>query len=140
MAEKTSTIEQVVLIPNATPLEVFRALTSSKIHSEVTGSPAKVNARVGGKFTAWDGYITGKNLKLVKAKRIVQEWRTTDWPDDSTSSSILDISLKQTPNGTELRMKHSNIPSKKLAQDYDDGWHTSYWNPMKEYFRKKGKP
>ena len=137
MPKQTSTIKHVVLIPNATPLQIFRALTTSKMHFEVTGSPAKVNARVGGKFTAWDEYITGKNLKLVKGKKIVQEWRTTEWPSVSTPSSLLDITLKRTAKGTELKMVHSNIPSKKLAKNYDEGWYDAYWNPMKKYFKKE---
>ncbi|MGA2873992.1 MAG: SRPBCC domain-containing protein [Nitrososphaerales archaeon] len=136
MPKHTFEIKQVVLIPNATPLEVFRALTSSKIHSEVTGSPAKVNARVGAKFTAWDEYITGRNLKIEKGKKLVQEWRTTDWPDESTPSSLLEISLKPTDKGTELTMVHSKIPSKELEESYDAGWYDSYWNPMKKYFKK----
>jgi uncharacterized protein YndB with AHSA1/START domain len=135
MPGKTSTIKHKVLIPNSRPLDVFRAFTSSKIHSKVTGSPAKVNARVGAKFTAWDGYITGRNLKLVKGKRIVQEWRTTDWPDEITPPSVLDISLKQNTKGTELTMIHSKIPSKKLARNYDEGWYGAYWDPMKKYFK-----
>lgn len=137
--KRTSTIKHTVLIPNATPLEVFGTLTSSKLHSEVTGSPAKVNARVGAKFTAWDEYITGKNLKLVKGKKIIQEWRTTEWPDETIPSSILDISLKQTTKGTELKMVHSKIPSEQLARNYDTGWYESYWNPMKRYFKNKNK-
>jgi uncharacterized protein YndB with AHSA1/START domain len=136
---KTVTIKQVVLIPNATPLEIFRALTTSKLHSEVTGSPAKVSARVGGKFSAWDEYITGKNLKMVRGKKLVQEWRTTEWPDDSTPSSILDITLRPTSKGTELKMVHSKIPSRELAKSYDEGWYTAYWNPMKEHFKNKSK-
>ncbi len=136
MPEKSHTIRQVVIIPNATPLEVFRALTNTKLHSEITGSPAKVNARVGAKFTAWDGYISGKNVKLTKGKKIVQEWRTTEWEDESTPSSILDITLKPVKDGTELTMVHSNIPSAKLAKNFDEGWYESYWNPMKEHFKK----
>ncbi len=139
MPNKTVTIKQIVIIPNATPLEIFRALTTSKLHSEVTGSPAKVSTRVGGKFSAWDEYITGKNLKLVKGKKLVQEWRTTEWPDDSTPSSILDITLRPTSKGTELKMVHSKIPSRELAKSYDEGWYTSYWNPMKEHFKNKRK-
>jgi len=139
MPKKTSTFKQVVLIPNVTPLEVFRALTSSKIHSEVTGATAKVSARIGAKFTAWDEYITGKNLDIVKGKKLIQEWRTTDWPNESTPSSILEISLKQTTKGTEIRLVHSKIPSKEMAKDYDKGWHTAYWNPMKTYFKKQEK-
>jgi uncharacterized protein YndB with AHSA1/START domain len=137
MPGKTLTIKQTVMIPGATPLEVFRVFTSSKIHSEVTGSPAVVNARIGGKFSAWDGYISGRNVKLVRGKRIVQEWRTTEWPDESTPSSLLDITLSKTNKGTELKMVHSRIPSETLARSYKEGWHTSYWNPMMQYFDAK---
>lgn len=139
MPKRTSTIKHVVLIPNATPLEVFRALTSSKIHSEVTGAKAKVSAKVGARFAAWDKYITGKNLKIVKGKKLIQEWRTTDWQDKSTPSSILEISLKPTTKGTKLTLMQSKVPSKEMARDYDKGWHTAYWNPMKTYFKNKKK-
>lgn len=33
-----------------------------------TGSKATCDAGVGGEFTAWDGYISGKNLELEKGK------------------------------------------------------------------------
>ena len=46
------------------PEVLYRAWLSSKQHSAMTGSAAKVQARVGGAFSAWDGYITGKTLEL----------------------------------------------------------------------------
>jgi activator of HSP90 ATPase len=58
-----------------------------KKHSEFTGSKATGKPRVGSKFTAWDGYITGKNLKLVRGKKIVQEWKTTDWREKELPQS-----------------------------------------------------
>ena len=79
MKLKTTTITQKVVIP-AMPDEVYDAFTNAKKHSEFTGSKATGNPTVGSKFTAWDGYISGKNLELEKGKRIVQEWVTTDWP------------------------------------------------------------
>jgi hypothetical protein len=79
-----------VLIPNSTLIGVFRALTSSKIHSEVTGSSAKVNARIGRKFTAWDGYITGKNLKLVQGKKNSSGAKNHDWQNQSVRPSLLE--------------------------------------------------
>lgn len=137
MPQKTVTIKHTVLIPNATPDEVYRALTSSKLHSEITGSPAKVSARVGGRFTAWDAYITGKNIELSKGKKLIQEWRTTEWPDEKTPPSILSISLKTVKGGTELKMVHSKIPNAELAKSYDAGWYESYWNPLKKHFSKE---
>jgi uncharacterized protein YndB with AHSA1/START domain len=64
------------LLP-ATPDEVYQAWLSSDGHSQMTGSPATVSAQVGGEFSAWDGYIHGKNLELRRGTRIVQSWRTT---------------------------------------------------------------
>jgi uncharacterized protein YndB with AHSA1/START domain len=51
------------LLP-AVPEQVFRAWLSTSGHTAMTDSPAKVEPRVGGKFTAWDGYITGKTIEL----------------------------------------------------------------------------
>lgn len=90
---------------------------------------------MGGKFTAWDGYITGKHLELVKGRKIVQEWKTTEWPAGYPPSRLqLKFSLKR--GGTELRMLHSKVPAEQIAS-YRKGWVDSYWNPLKEYFAKK---
>jgi uncharacterized protein YndB with AHSA1/START domain len=67
----------------ASPEKVFRTWLSSDGHTGMTGSPAKVEPRVGGAFTAWDGYITGKTLELKPYTRIVQAWRTSEFPEDS---------------------------------------------------------
>jgi hypothetical protein len=52
----------------ATPEEVYRAWTTSAGHSKMTGAKASFVAKAGGKHTAWDGYISGVNKKLVAAK------------------------------------------------------------------------
>lgn len=72
------TIRQKVVV-SATPIEVYQAFMDAKKHSAFTGSKATCDAKVGGKFTASDGYISGKNLELEEGKRIVQEWVTTEW-------------------------------------------------------------
>ncbi len=56
------------------PERVFRAWFDSYEHSQFTGSPAKIDPRVGGKFTAWDGYIQGKTLVKTPYNHIVQNW------------------------------------------------------------------
>lgn len=81
MPTKVTTIRQKIIIP-AAPNAVYEAFMDAKKHSAFTGSKATSDARAGGKFTAWDGYISGKNLELEKGKRIVQEWKTTEWPED----------------------------------------------------------
>ena len=119
----------------ATPENVFEAWLSSGGHSAMTGSPAKVEARVGGAFTAWDGYITGKTLEMKPNSRIVQAWRTSEFSDENPDSR-LEILLEPTKRGTKLTLIHSNIPDDQ-AESYESGWDDNYFKPMKEYFSKK---
>jgi activator of HSP90 ATPase len=77
---KTTTITQKVII-SAAPKEVYDAFVDAKKHSAFTGAKATCDPKVGGGFTAWDGYISGRNLELERGKRIVQEWSTTEWPE-----------------------------------------------------------
>ncbi len=44
---KTATIKQKVVIPIATPEEVYNALMDSKTHSALTESFAQISARMG---------------------------------------------------------------------------------------------
>jgi activator of HSP90 ATPase len=129
-----TTIRQKALIP-APADEVYDALMNAKKHSAFTGSKATCDPVVGGEFTAWDGYISGKNLELEKGKKIVQEWSTTDWPDHFPPSR-LELTFKKTKSGTEISMIHSNIPADQ-ADELAEGWDEFYWRPLKEYFAKQ---
>lgn len=131
MPLKLSTITQSVTIA-AAPDKVYDALMDSKSHAAITGSPARMSARVGGKFTAWDGYIFGKNLELVRGKKIVQEWSTTEWPRGYPPSK-LEITLTGTKKGTQLKMVHSKVPTEQKG-DYAKGWKEYYWAPLRTHF------
>ena len=92
---------------------------------------------VGGKFTAWDGYISGKFLELEDGKCVVQEWTSTDFPEGYPPST-LELTFREVPEGTEIVMVHSNVP-KEQADEVAEGWTEFYWNPLKEYFSKQSK-
>ena len=130
---KVTTIKQNVVIATS-PSELYEAFMDAKKHSAFTGSKATCNAKVGGKFTAWDGYISGKNLELVIGKKIVQEWITTDWLR-GYSPSRLELTFRKVKEGTEISMVHSNVPAQQ-ADDLKQGWNDFYWEPLKEYFKK----
>jgi len=136
MKPKIATIKQKVTF-SATPEEIYEAFTDPKKHSKFTGSKATGKPEVGEEFTAWDGYISGKYLKLEKSKKIVQEWVNTDWPEGA-SPSIFELTLKGTSEGTEVSIVHSNIPADQ-KEGLLDGWTEFYWNPLKEYFAKTKK-
>jgi len=136
MKTKVKTIKQKVVIP-ASPKEVYDAYVDPKKHSKFTGSKATGKAVVGGKFTAWDGYIFGKYLELDDGKRVVQEWTSTDFPKGADPSR-LELCFNAIPEGTELVMVHSNVPEEQ-ADDAADGWKEWYWNPLKKYFSEQSK-
>lgn len=134
MKMKVTTIKQKIIIP-ATPEEVYEAFMDVKKHSAFTGSKATCDPKVEGKFTAWDGYISGKNLELEKGKKIVQEWMTTEWLEGYPPSR-LELTFKKVEEGTELSMVHSGVPAEQ-ADDIEQGWIKFYWEPLKKYFSKK---
>jgi uncharacterized protein YndB with AHSA1/START domain len=131
--QKVTTIKQKVIVP-ASPEQIYEAFIDAKKHSAFTGSKATSSPKVGGKFTAWDGYISGKNLELERGKRIVQEWITTDWPQGYPPSR-LELTFTKTKGGTEISMVHSNVPEEQ-ANDIAEGWNEFYWKPLKKYFKK----
>jgi activator of HSP90 ATPase len=132
---KTKTIKQKVIIP-ASPKEVYDAYTDPKKHTAFTESKATGKPLVGGKFTAWDGYIFGKYLELDDGKRVVQEWSSTDFPKGYATK--LELCFNKVPEGTELVMVHSNVPEEQ-ADETADGWIEWYWDPLKKYFKEQSK-
>jgi len=114
--------------------EIYKAWLSTKGHAAMTGSAAKVNGKTGGKFTAWDGYIFGSTLELEPDRRIVQAWRTTEFPDDAPDSHV-EILLEETKDGTKVTLTHTDMP-KDQVDSYRQGWEDFYFKPMKGYFGK----
>ena len=41
--------------------------------------PALISHQVGGTFSIFGGYITGRHIELVENERIVQAWRVGSW-------------------------------------------------------------
>ena len=115
----------------ASPTGIYKAWLTTKGHTAMTGSPAKVNGK---KFSAWDGYIFGATLELEPDRRIVQSWRTTEFPD-AAPDSRLEVLLIKIKGGTKLTLTHTNIPDGQ-ADSYKQGWEDFYFKPMKEYFGK----
>jgi len=130
---KFGTIRQTTTI-DASPTEVYKAYTDPEKHATFTGQGATGTARAGCKFTAGDGYISGKYLKLEKGKRILQEWTTTEWPE-GYPPSMLELTLRAKGKKTELTMVHSKVPAEQRGY-YAQGWKDYYWGPLKKYFEE----
>lgn len=126
---KTKTIRQVVLF-KAGPDVIYDMLMNSQKNSDFTASQSKISQKVGGKFSAYDGYITGTNLELVPNKKIVQSWHASDWPKDANSTTS--FLLQKTRDGTKLTFIHAGVPEKQY-ESIKQGWVDYYWKPMKNF-------
>ena len=119
---------------NTSAETIYKAWISTQGHTLMTGSPAKVNGAVNGEFTAWDGYIWGTFLDLTPNKRILQVWRTGEFPEDA-EDSLVEILFEETGGKTKLTLTHTNIPAGQ-SESYRQGWEDFYFKPMREYFRE----
>lgn len=126
-------IRQTVIV-GASPLEVYEAYVDPKRHAAFTGSGTTGSPKVGGRFTAGDGYTSGRYLELEPGKRVVHEWTTSEWPD-GYPPSVLELTLRPKEGATELTMVQSKVPAEQVEY-YAEGWKKYYWGPMKEYFSK----
>lgn len=132
---KPTAIRQTVTF-KATPDVVYGLLMSSKGHSAVTGEKAVVDPGIGGKTSAYGGYISAKNIELVVGRRIVQAWRATDWPKGHWST--VEWTLVPTgKGGCKMVFVHSDVPADQVAS-IRDGWVEYYWDPIKAYLKEQG--
>jgi uncharacterized protein YndB with AHSA1/START domain len=118
----------------ATPGEIYEAWLDSLSHTEMTGGEASMSGEVGAEVSAWDGYISGRNLELVPGERIVQSWRTSQFADDH-EDSIVTVTLENAGGGTRLTLVHSNVPDDQRSYEAG-GWESNYFEPMRVYFAK----
>lgn len=131
----TETI-QVSGVIHASPDRIYQAWLDSEEHSRFTGGKASVESGIGGKFTAWDGYIQGTHLELEPGRRIVQSWRTTEFPSDSGDSRV-EIHFEPVEEGTRIVLFHSDIPTGQGSQ-YEQGWKEHYLEALARYFANQG--
>ncbi len=116
----------------AAPRDVYDAWLSSRGHSAMTGSKARVSAKVGGGYTAWGDYISGKTLALVPGKKIVQSWRTTEFTKDDPDSEIT-VTLLPLKAGTRVVLVQEGVPDGQTSYQ-KGGWRDHYFRPMTRYF------
>lgn len=120
------TIKQTYTI-NASVENVWKALIDPKIIDKWGGGPAKMDDKVGTKFSLWGGEIYGKNIKVSENKELKQEWFEGKWDKPSKVT----FSLKEKGNKTEIKLLHEDVPDDE-ADDIDEGWKTYYLGPIKE--------
>jgi len=139
LSHASEAIHQELLF-NASPQRVYGALTNGKSFDAITrlsdgdallkapgAKPTAINAEVGGTFTLFGGYVTGRNLEILPDERLVQAWRAGSWKPGAFS--IAAFSFVKEGTKTKLLFDHRGFPDGEgtsLAQ----GWHSHYWGPL----------
>lgn len=118
---------------SASAKEIYITWLDSEGHMKMTGGEAKISDKVGDDFTAWDGYIKGRNIALEPHRRILQSWRTSQFEEKEEDSQI-EIFLNEVDGQTELTLIHTNVP--ESGEHYKKGWDNHYFQPMKAYFSR----
>ena len=141
----SESIHQEIMF-NADRRRVFEALTNTSQFDAVTrlsdglelvtapgAKPTSISRDLGGSFTLFGGYITGRNLEILPDERLVQAWRAAGWkPGDH---SIVKFALADDGAGTKLDFDHRGFPDGQGAH-LADGWHVHYWTPMAKFLSK----
>jgi Activator of Hsp90 ATPase homolog 1-like protein len=136
--QMTKPIQQTVRFA-AGPRELFEMYVDSKKHSAATGGHARMSRRTGGRFTAWNGMLRGRNLLVVPGRMIVQTWRSINFKD-SDPDSILVLRFSKAPGGSgRVDLVHANLPASD-HRGVGQGWPKYYWRPWAKYLAKKSKP
>jgi len=126
------TIKQTAVIKGATPADIYGTLMSSEKHGALSGQPAKMSSRVGGKWSVGHD-LEGKNVKLTKDKRIVQTWRANNWPKGKYSKAT--FALSKAAGGTKITFTQTGVPG-EFYKETNSGWKAYYWDPLKKAFAK----
>jgi uncharacterized protein YndB with AHSA1/START domain len=141
VSRTNAAIHQEVLIA-APPSRVYQALTTaeefdrivrlsaamnSSMQTMLGTAPTAIDARPGGAFALFGGYISGRNLELVPNARLVQAWRAGNWPPGLYS--IAEIALFTNGSGTRIVFDHRGFPNDD-ADHLAEGWHGNYWIPL----------
>jgi activator of HSP90 ATPase len=127
---------EISVVLNESPEKLYNDWLNSDAHTNFTESPARIDPSPDGEFSAWEGYIYGKNKLLEPFRRIVQTWRTTEFSENE-DDSILEVIFEGKGAKTRLILKHSNIPEGQ-GNDYKQGWKDFYFDPMVKFYNRKG--
>jgi activator of HSP90 ATPase len=92
-----------------------------------------ISGSVGGPFTLFGGYITGRNLEMVPSVRLVQAWRAGGW--DLGEFSIVRFVLRPDGSACRLTFDHRGFPDAQ-GPSLAYGWRVHYWEPLAKLLQR----
>ena len=126
-------IEEHIRAPIA---EVFRAMTVPRIVDDWGGGPARIQDRTNGRYSLWDGEMSGVIREIEFPRRLVYTLRELSW-DADCPDSLVSWELTETDRGTRLELVHSGLPTRRIREAHREGWGDYYLGPLKAYLEKR---
>lgn len=105
-----------------------------RIAAFTRGPPRQFDgAKVGGKFSIFDGNVTGEFVTLEPSKRIVQKWRLAQWPEGHYSTQEIFFDQNDVDRVTVLRVSWTGVP---IGQEevVQRNWEGYYVRSIKQTF------
>ncbi|KAL1952905.1 hypothetical protein VTO42DRAFT_3956 [Malbranchea cinnamomea] len=92
--------------------ELYTTFTDPQRIAAFTRGPPRQfeGAKVGGKFSIFDGNVTGEFVKLDEPNLIVQRWRLAQWPEGHYSTQEIKFDQNNVDRVTVLRVKWEGVP------------------------------
>jgi uncharacterized protein YndB with AHSA1/START domain len=118
----------------ARPQIVFDAVTTAEGIAQWWGPDAgpvllsESDPRVGGRFRvrfrmldSTEHESSGEFLEIIRPERVVMSWRWQD-PLEDPGESLIEITLRAVPEGTELTFTHSRLHDEESRRGHEEGW------------------
>ena len=100
----------------------------------MTGGEAEIGDGVGAHFRL--GWLHRRAESRTRAGKIVQTWRTTEFPDNDHPDSTITIEFSAIKAGTRLRLSHRGVPDGQTSYEAH-GWREFYFEPMSAFFSRR---
>lgn len=124
-------IQQKVQFKGTSTSELFDIYTNPEKHSAIHGgAETKITKEEGDTFSLMNGNLTGRNLKIVPDRMIVQSWKGNIWKEGDLDS-ILILIFSDTEGGAQIELIHACTP-----EQFPDRWEEIYWAQMRKYLSK----
>lgn len=136
----TARVTKEIRAPRET---VFEAWLSAELRKKwwVTGRPeglhhCTVDPKVGGHYCMkqigspdtpegfaadYEWIMEGEFVEITRPDRIVFTWNVNHIPPERDGLVTLDF--EEIPGGTRVHLLHENLPTQKLRDDTESGWH-----------------
>lgn len=115
--------------------EMFQTFTDpQRIAAFTRGAPRLFEgAKPGGKFSIFDGNVTGEFVTLEPPKKIVQKWRLAQWPEGHMSSQEIVFDQNDIDKVTNARVTWTGVP---IGQEevVKRNWEGYYIRSIKQTF------